>query len=71
MLLLVGEPVVAWHPGVVLVDFAEAKFPVVEFAGADADPGQETTDGNVRLVAPGADEIYELVAGIVGDPAAF
>jgi hypothetical protein len=64
-----GEPVVAWHPGVVLVDFAEALLPVVELARADADPGQEATGGDVRLVAPGTDEIDDLVAGIVGDPA--
>ena len=68
---VVGEPVVARHPGVVLVDLAEAMLPVVELAGADADPGQEATDGDVRLVAPVPDEIDELVAGVVGHPAAF
>jgi len=54
----------------VLVDFAETLLPVVELARADADPGQEATGGDVRLVAPGTDEIDDLVAGIVGDPAA-
>jgi len=68
--LVVGEPVVAGHPGVVFVDLAEALLPVVELAGADADPGQEATDGDVRLVAPGADEVNDGVAGIVGNPAA-
>jgi hypothetical protein len=58
------------HPGVVLVDLAETLFPVVELAGADADPGEEATGGDVRLVAPGADEIDKVVTGIVGDPAA-
>jgi hypothetical protein len=53
------------------VDFAEALLPVVEFARADADPGKEATDGNVRLVAPVADEVDELVAGVMGNPAAF
>ena len=71
LLLVVGEPVIARHPGVVLVDLAEAVLPVVELAGADADPGQEATDGDVGLVAPVADEIDELVAGVVGNPAAF
>jgi hypothetical protein len=61
---------VAWHPGVVFIDLAEALLPVVELAGADADPGQEATDGDVGLVAPGADEIDDGVAGIVGDPVA-
>ncbi len=67
-LLVVGEPVVARHPGVVLVDLAEAPIPVVELAGADADPGQEATDGDVRLVAPGADEIDEWHRGCRGAP---
>jgi hypothetical protein len=53
----------------VLVDLAVTLFPVVEFAGADADPGEKTTDRNLGLVAPGADEIDESVAGIVGNPA--
>ncbi len=70
LFLVVGEPVVARHPGVVLVDLAEALFPVVELAGADADPGQEATDGDLRLVAPVADEIDDVVAGVVGHPAA-
>ena len=70
LFLLVGEPVVAWDPGVVLVDLAEAVLPVVEFAGADADPGEEAADGDVRLVGPGADEVNDLVAGVVGNPAA-
>lgn len=61
---------VAWHPVVVFVDLAKTMLPVVELAGADAEPGKEATDGDVRLVAPGADEIDEGVAGIVGYPAA-
>jgi hypothetical protein len=62
---------VARHPSVVLVNLAEAMDPVVVFAGGDADPGEEATDGNVRLVAPDADEIDELIAGVVGNPAAL
>jgi hypothetical protein len=60
---VVGEPVIAWHPGVMLVDFAEASDPIVVLADANADPSHEATDGNVRLVAP--------VADVVGDPASF
>jgi len=63
--------VVAGHECVVLVDLAEATLPVVEFADADADPGEETTSRDVGLVAPAPDEIDESVAGIVGDPAAL
>jgi len=55
----------------VLVDLAEAVLPIVEFARADADPGKEATDGELRLVAPGADKIDDGIAGIVGDPTAF
>jgi hypothetical protein len=54
----------------VFIDLAEALLPVVELAGADADPGQEATDGDVGLAAPGSDEIDDGVAGIVGDPVA-
>jgi len=61
--------VIARHPGVVFVDLAEALLPVVELAGADADPGKKASDGKVALVRPGADEIDELVARVVGDPA--
>ncbi len=68
--LFIGEPMVTGHPGVVFVDHAEALFPVVELAGADADPGEEATDGDVRLVAPGADEIDDSVTRIVGCPTA-
>jgi hypothetical protein len=53
------------------VDFAEAFFPVMEFAGANLEPGQEATDGDVRLVAPAPDEIDELIAGVVGNPTAL
>jgi hypothetical protein len=55
----------------VFVDLAEAMLPVVELARADADPREEATDGDVRLVAPVADEIDEGIAGVVRDPAAL
>ena len=41
LFLGVGQPVVAWNLRVVFVDLAEALFPVVEFAGGDADPGKQ------------------------------
>ena len=69
VLLIVGEPVVAGDEGVVLVGLAEPVFPVVELAGGDAEPGEEATSGEVRLVAPVADKVDELVAGVVGHPA--
>jgi hypothetical protein len=66
-----GEPVIAGDPGVVLVNLAETPDPIVVFAGADADPRQKVRRGDVALVGPGADEIDDLVAGVVGDPAAL
>jgi hypothetical protein len=53
----------------VLVDLAEALFPIVELAGTDADPGQETRDRDLGFVRPRADEIDDLIARVVGDPA--
>jgi hypothetical protein len=70
-LFVVGEPVVAGDPGIVLIDLAEALFPVVELAGADADPGEEATSRDVGLVAPGADEINDFITGVGGGPLAF
>src|SRR5215831_11505542 len=66
---VLGEPVIAWHPMVVLVDLAETLDPVLVLAAGDANPGQEAGDRDVGFVAPGADEIDELVASVVGDPA--
>ena len=69
--LLFGKPVVAWHPGIVLVDFAIAFSPVVELAGAQRDPVEETAGRDLGLVAPGADEVDELIANVVGNPASL
>ena len=46
LFFVVGEPVVAGHPSVVLVDLAETGLPVVELARADADPGEHAGRGN-------------------------
>jgi hypothetical protein len=68
-LFVVGEPVVAGNAGVVFVDFAEAVFPVVELAGGESDPVEESTSREFGLVAPVADEVDDGVAGVVGRPA--
>ena len=68
--LVLGEPMIARHPSVVFVDLAEACDPVLVLAAADADPGHEVRDGDVGLVRPGADEIDDRVARVVGHPAA-
>jgi hypothetical protein len=67
---VLGEPMIARDPGVVFVDFAVAGAPVLVLAAGDADPGDETRDGDVGFVRPGADEIDDGVARVVGDPAA-
>jgi hypothetical protein len=61
--------VVTRHPVIVLVDLAETSDPVLVLAAADAEPGDEARDRDIGLVAPGADEIDDLVARVVGDPA--
>jgi hypothetical protein len=55
----------------VFVDFAVALLPVMKLAGAQRDPVQEAAVRDLGLIAPGADEVDELVAGIVGNPASF
>jgi hypothetical protein len=70
-LLLVSEPVVTWQPGIVLVDFAVAFLPVVELAGAQADPANEAADADLGLVAPDADEVNEVIPGVRGNPASL
>lgn len=66
----VGEPMIARHPVVVFIDFAEACDPVVVFAAGDVDPGDEARDRDLGFVGPRADEIDDQVARVVGDPAA-
>jgi hypothetical protein len=53
----------------VLVDFAVAFLPVVELAGAQLDPAEEAAVGDLGLVAPAADEVNEIVADLMGNPA--
>jgi hypothetical protein len=69
LLLLVVQPVVARDPGVVLVGLAVAVLPGVPLGGGDAEPRQEAGDGDAGLVGPAVDEIDDLVAGVVGNPA--
>jgi hypothetical protein len=41
----------------------------VDGRDADANPGEEAAHGDFRLVGPGAHEVNDLVARIVGNPA--
>src|SRR5579871_913249 len=69
--LVFGEPMIAWHPGVVLVDLTEALSPVLVLAAADTDPGHKAGDREFGLIGPGADEVDDPIAGVVGDQAAL
>jgi hypothetical protein len=69
--LLLGEPVVARHPGIVLVDLTVALLPVVELAGAQLDPAEEAAVRDLGLGAPGVDKVHEFIANVVGNPASF
>src|SRR5207244_9496423 len=69
--LIFGEPMIARHPGIVFIDLAEAVLPIVELAGADADPGKKAGHRDIGLVVPGADEIDDSIADVVRHPATF
>ena len=61
--LFVGrQPVIARDPAVVFIDLAEPQLPIVELAGADTDPSQETLGRDFSLIAPLSDEIDDLAA---------
>jgi hypothetical protein len=63
------EPVVARDPGVVLVGLAVAVLPGMPLGRGQAEPQQEARDGYAGLAGPAVDEIDDLVAGVVGNPA--
>ena len=71
LLLLVLQPVVAWDPGVVLVGLAVAVLPRMPRGGGEAEPQEETGDGDAGLVVPTIDKIDDLIAGIVGNSESF
>ncbi len=69
--LVIGQPMIARHQRIVLVDLAEALLPIVKLAGADADPADKTCFRNLGLAIPEVDEINNGITGIVRNPAAF
>jgi hypothetical protein len=71
LLLRVLEPVVARDPGVVLVGLTVAVLPGVPLGGGQVEPYQEAGDRDAGLAGPAVDEIDDLVAGVVGNPASF
>jgi hypothetical protein len=71
LFLLGFEPVVARDPGVVFVGLAVAVLPGVPLGGGQAEPEQEAGDGDAGLAGPAVNEVNNLVAGVVGNPASI
>jgi hypothetical protein len=69
LLFLGFEPVVAGDPGVVFVGLAVAVLPGVPLGGGDAEPEEEADNGDAGFAGPAVDEVDDVVAGIVGNPA--
>ena len=67
--LLGCQPMVARDPTVMLVDFAVASLPVVEFARLNSEPGNDAFGGNAGAILPVTNVIDNRVAGVVGNPA--
>jgi len=64
------EPMIAWHLGVVFVDFAVTLLPVEIFALADPDPANDSAGRNFCLLFPVSDVVNDLVANVMGNPLA-
>ena len=62
------QPPVARDLAVVLVGLAVAVLPVVELAGAQAEPAQELPSRKLRALGPMLDVVDDLVARVVGNP---
>ena len=64
------QPEIAGNPTVVFVDTPVALTPVVELAGGDSQPMNESSDTDLGPLRPLPDEIHHLVPHIVRHPAA-
>jgi hypothetical protein len=62
------QPPVSGDQRVVLVGRAVACPPLVELAGGDAKPADESPDGDLGALRPIPDEVDDGIAGIVGNP---
>jgi len=65
------QPVISRDPCVVFVDFAVPLFPVIEFPGLNADPGDDLFCGNRGAFLPVSDVVDDVIADIVGNPASI
>lgn len=71
LLLPRQEPKIPGNPAIVLIHFTIALFPSVELALGKTKPGNESGQGQSGTCRPVVDEIYNLVAHIMGNPAAL
>ena len=69
LFLLWQEPVIARNAGVVLVGFAIAQLPVEELGAVDAEPADKALLRKLRFLGPGGDEVNDLIAQIMRNPA--
>src|ERR1035441_1841298 len=56
------------NPTVVLVRLAVSFPPPVELAGCDAEPSDEPSDADLRLLRPAPDVVHDLVPHVVRHP---
>src|SRR5260370_9243848 len=68
LLLPVFEPPVPRDLAVVLVDLSVAVLPVMELAGAQSQPAQQSSGGQLGMLGPVVHVVDDLVAGVVGNP---
>lgn len=68
LFLPVLQPIITGDPMVVFVDFPVTTPPVIKLTGADLQPADKNTCGNISLSAPETDKINYLVARVVGNP---
>ena len=71
LLFVVGEPVIARHPGVVLVGLAVAVLPLMELARAELQPAEQPFGPQLAALGPVFDVIDDFVANVVGNPNSF
>ena len=68
LLLPVLQPPIAGGQRVVLVGQAVAGAPVVELAGGDTQPGDESAGGDFGTLGPAGDVVDDGVTDVVGNP---
>ena len=71
LFFLLGEPPVARNCAVVLIFLSEAVFPVVELAGAQAQPAKQLPRGDLGAGSPVLDVVDDLVTRVMGNPNAL